>query len=79
MDEDDIFEELEIEGFTEEVNKFLKKLKVRDREIFEYSFGINGKSKKTGVELAVMYKVSRRTIVKIKSSILKELKKLLNI
>lgn len=78
MDEDDIFEELEIEELTEEVSRFLKKLKNRDREIFEYSFGINGKSKKTETELATMFKLSQGRIAQIKNSILEQIKKKIN-
>ena len=78
MDEDDIFEELEIEEIIEEVNKFLNKLKARDREIFEYSFGINGKSKKTEIELAAMFKLTQGRIAQIKSDIFKQIRKKIN-
>lgn len=78
MDEDDIFEELEIKELMEEVSKFLKKLKVRDREIFEYSFGLNGKSKKTEIELAAMFKLTQGRIAQIKNSILEQIKEKIN-
>ncbi len=78
MEEDDLFEDLEIEEVIEEINKFLKKLKVRNREIFEYSFGINGKSKKTEIELAAMFKLTQGRIAQIKSDIFKQIKKKIN-
>ena len=76
--EDDIFKELEIEEVIEEVNKFLKNLKAEDREIFEYSFGINGKSKKTEIEIATTFNVSRGRIAQIKNDILEQIKKKIN-
>ena len=77
-DEDDIFKELEIEEIMEEVNNFLNKLEERDREIFEYSFGINGKSKKTETELATTFNLTRERIAEIKNDILKQIKKKIN-
>ena len=74
-DEDDIFKELEIEEVMEEVNNFLNKLEERDREIFEYSFGINGKNRKTEIEIATIYGLSKGHISKIKNRILNQIRK----
>lgn len=76
---DDPFEELEIEELVEDLNVFLKKLKPQDKEIFEHSFGINGKTKKKAKEIAIIYGITEENVWQTKNRIMRKLKEFFEI
>lgn len=62
--------EFEIEECMDVVNKVLRRFKRRDREIFEFIYGINGRDRKTKMELMVIYDLTLQRVNQIKHDIL---------
>ena len=56
----------------------LKKLNVREKEIVELRYGLNGKGEKTQKEVADMLGISQSYISRLEKRIIKQLKKEIN-
>ena len=72
--------EVSLDDFADlmkEVNDYLNfgDVSPRDREIFEYFFGINGRAKKTSGEIGRIYGLTYRRVDQIKNEVIEKVRK----